>query len=299
LFLTHVFRSENGKLGSTAYVADLSEKEIADTACYINLDMIGSKNFVRFVLDGDSSNSQHAPLPPKGAPMAHIEQTLHDYFNEAGLAFEEAPLSNSYGYTDHTAFFDAGIPVSGLSTGVGSPKTASQALIFGGEAGEDWDACYHQSCDTIDNVNITLIKDMTRAVAHVLAIYGSEQGELFVFDENNAASQEAVPNNQQQLQTYPSTPLRTDPPTLPQTDPPTPEPAPEVAKDPYWPGPFPDSTGSININIMTDRFPEETRWEWSKLTGPTSWITLDEGVPSKSNSVNTQNQGVMPGELYR
>jgi Peptidase family M28 len=86
-------------LGSTQYVANLSEEERAEIVMYLNMDMIGSPNFVRFVLDGDSSNSASEPLPQPGSAMAHIERTYLDYFEEVGLPVEQEPFSNSYMFT--------------------------------------------------------------------------------------------------------------------------------------------------------------------------------------------------------
>ena len=114
--------------------------------------------------------------------MAHIENTIHEYFDEVELPIEEEPFSNSYKYTDHTPFYDAGVPVTDLHTGTGFPKTEEQAEIFGGEAGEDWDPCYHKACDTIENVDVAVMEEMTRAAAHAVAIYGSKEGELFRFE---------------------------------------------------------------------------------------------------------------------
>ena len=57
---------EAGLVGSTAYVAEQVETGgIEDIEANLNFDMIGSPNFVRFVYDGDLSDS--AP-PPGGAP---------------------------------------------------------------------------------------------------------------------------------------------------------------------------------------------------------------------------------------
>lgn len=170
---------EIGILGSTQYVEGLSEAELESIAMYLNMDMIGSSNFVRFVLDGDGSNSEFEPLPQPESPMAHIEATYRQYFDQVGLPIEENPFSDSYGFTDHTPFFDAGIPVSDLHTGIDFPKTEEQAAIFGGQAGEPWDPCYHQSCDTLDNVNFMVMEEMARAAAHALAIYGTKEGYLF------------------------------------------------------------------------------------------------------------------------
>jgi Zn-dependent M28 family amino/carboxypeptidase len=46
---------EFGLVGSDHYVANLSEEEREDIALYLNFDMIGSPNYVRFIYDGDGS----------------------------------------------------------------------------------------------------------------------------------------------------------------------------------------------------------------------------------------------------
>ena len=57
---------EAGLVGSTAYVNEqVNEGTIDEIEANLNFDMIGSPNFVRFVYDGDLSDS--AP-PPGGAP---------------------------------------------------------------------------------------------------------------------------------------------------------------------------------------------------------------------------------------
>jgi Zn-dependent M28 family amino/carboxypeptidase len=161
-------------------VKDLSDTEIANIAMYLNMDMIGSPNYVRLVFDGDGSNSSLLePNLKPGTPMAHIEATYHQYFDQVGLPVAQEPLEYAYGSTDHTAFYDAGIPISDLFTGHYLPKTEEQAAIFGGKAGEPWDPCYHQACDTIDNVNFMVMEEMARAAAHALAMYGSKDGDLF------------------------------------------------------------------------------------------------------------------------
>jgi Zn-dependent M28 family amino/carboxypeptidase len=65
---------EAGLVGSTAYVNELvANGQIGQIEANLNFDMVGSPNFVRFVYDGDLSDS--AP-PPSGAPAgsAQIEQ---------------------------------------------------------------------------------------------------------------------------------------------------------------------------------------------------------------------------------
>ena len=58
------------------------------------------------------------------------------------------------GRSDYQAFIDNGIPSGGLFTGAEEVKTAEQQAIWGGTAGEQFDPCYHQACDTFDNVDL-------------------------------------------------------------------------------------------------------------------------------------------------
>jgi hypothetical protein len=153
---------ESGLLGSEAYVGSLSEQERSQIAAMLNFDMVGSPNFVRFVYDGDLSDS--AP-PPSGAPegSAQIEALFLDYFGSQGLATEPTEFS---GRSDYGPFIEAGIPAGGLFTGAEGIKTAEQAAVFGGVAGEQYDGCYHLSCDTIDNLSLVALDQMSDAAAH-------------------------------------------------------------------------------------------------------------------------------------
>ena len=61
---------------------------------------------------------------------------------------------SSPGRSDYEAFILAGIPSSGLFTGAEEIKTEEQEAIWGGTAGEQFDPCYHQACDTYDNIDL-------------------------------------------------------------------------------------------------------------------------------------------------
>ena len=128
----------------------------------LNFDMIGSPNFVRFVYDGDLSDSE----PPEGgAPpgSADIEEIFLDYFADRGLADEPTAFD---GRSDYGPFIFAGIPAGGLFTGAEEIKTPEQAEIYGGTAGEAFDPCYHQSCDSIFNLSFRGLDQMSDAAAH-------------------------------------------------------------------------------------------------------------------------------------
>ena len=128
----------------------------------LNFDMIGSPNFVRFVYDGDLSDSE----PPEGgAPpaSAEIEELFLDYFESQGLETEPTAFD---GRSDYGPFIFAGIPAGGLFTGAEEIKTEEQAEIYGGVAGAPYDPCYHLGCDDIDNLSLTALDQMSDAAAH-------------------------------------------------------------------------------------------------------------------------------------
>ena len=153
---------ESGLLGSEAYVAGLSAQERSRIAAMLNFDMVGSPNFVRFVYDGDLSDSE--PLPGGAPPgSAAIESLFLDYFTSQGLATEPTAFD---GRSDYGPFIEAGIPAGGLFTGAEGIKTTEQAATYGGEAGKQYDPCYHLSCDDIDNVSLLAIDQMSDAAAH-------------------------------------------------------------------------------------------------------------------------------------
>ena len=110
---------ESGLLGSEAYVASLPAAERAKIKAMLNFDMIGSPNFVRFVYDGDLSDSEP---PPGGAPAgsAEIEALFLDYFASQGLPTEPTAFD---GRSDYGPFIAAGIPAGGLFTGAEEIKT--------------------------------------------------------------------------------------------------------------------------------------------------------------------------------
>ena len=149
---------ESGLVGSNYYVANLTQEEQEAIALYLNFDMIGSPNFVRFIYDGDGSD--FGLVGPPGSDA--IEAFFEDFYAGIGLASEATAFS---GRSDYKAFFNAGIATGGLFTGAGSTKTPEQAALYGGTAGERYDPCYHRACDTFDNVSLEVLDQNADAVA--------------------------------------------------------------------------------------------------------------------------------------
>jgi Zn-dependent M28 family amino/carboxypeptidase len=165
---------ESGLLGAEYYVANLTDEERAKIFLNLNFDMIGSPNAVRFVYDGDGSDTPDAG--PDGS--AAIEQVFLDYFSRKSLPNEATAFD---GRSDYGPFIDAGIPAGGLFTGAEVLKTVEQAAIYGGEAGTAFDPCYHQACDDFNNVGtlgLRTLDEMSDAVAHAVITLGNRKDDI-------------------------------------------------------------------------------------------------------------------------
>ncbi|MBI5104558.1 MAG: M20/M25/M40 family metallo-hydrolase [Solirubrobacterales bacterium] len=161
---------EAGLIGSTEYVAGLTDAEFGQIGLNLNFDMLASPNHARFVYDGDFSDS----TPPGGAALApgsaDVEKAFVDYFKSQNLA--SAPTGFD-GRSDYKAFQDNGVPAGGLFSGAEDVKTEAEVALFGGTAGEAFDKNYHQAGDTRTNLNVTGFEQMADAAATVALQYAT------------------------------------------------------------------------------------------------------------------------------
>lgn len=158
---------ESGLIGSDNYVFHpdfgLTEDEYEALSSYLNFDMVGSPNFIYGVYDADESSFEaSAPVPPGSEAL---EDLFEAYYSDNDIPYEDSEFS---GRSDYQAFIDVGIPASGLFTGAEQVKTAEQASIWGGTAGEQYDPCYHATCDTIDNVSVDAVDVNVDAIAYAI-----------------------------------------------------------------------------------------------------------------------------------
>ena len=156
---------EDGLIGSEYYVSQLTARQVKDHAVNLNFDMVGSPNFVRYVYDGDGS--AFGEKGPNGSAL--VEKVFLDYFKSQNLPVVPTAFD---GRSDYFGFINNGIPAGGLFTGAEDLKTAEEAAIFGGTAGAPLDPCYHAACDTIANVNETVLEEMADAIAHSTLTFG-------------------------------------------------------------------------------------------------------------------------------
>lgn len=155
---------ESGLVGSNFYVASLSQAEKDKIVLYLNFDMIGSPNYVRFIYDG--SGDAFGLAGPPGS--AAIEQLFENFYASRGLASTPTEISFR---SDYAAFFRNGIPFGGLFTGAEGIKTAAQAATYGGTVGTQYDPCYHQPCDTFANNNNAVLDLNADAIAYATLQY--------------------------------------------------------------------------------------------------------------------------------
>jgi Zn-dependent M28 family amino/carboxypeptidase len=163
---------ESGLIGSTFYVDSLTQQEQDNIALYLNFDMVGSPNYVRFVYDGDGDIG---PAGPDGSGA--IEDLFNGFYAARGLAFEPTPFD---GRSDYGPFIEEGvdIPAGGLFTGAEGIKTAEQVAVYGGTAGEQYDPCYHEACDTFSNNNNEVLDLNSDAIAFATLTFAMDTSSV-------------------------------------------------------------------------------------------------------------------------
>jgi hypothetical protein len=160
---------EPGLLGSADYVAGLPQADLDRIALYLNFDMVGSPNHVSLVYDADESTFPSADtgvtIPPGSTA---IEDLFESWYTSAGEPYDDTAFD---GRSDYQAFIDHDIPAGGVYTGAEGVKTDAQAAIWGGTAGEQFDACYHLACDTVENVDEDALERNSDLIAFAMLTY--------------------------------------------------------------------------------------------------------------------------------
>ncbi|NRQ38939.1 M28 family peptidase [Nonomuraea sp. NN258] len=154
---------EHGLIGSTHYVSNLAAAERSKIKAYYNFDMVGSPNPGYFVYDGDNSDGTGSGPGPAGSDV--LERVLEDYFASISVPTRGTDFD---GRSDYGPFIRYGIAAGGTFTGAEGIKSAAQAQLWGGTAGQAFDRCYHAACDTTSNINDTALDRNSDAIAHAV-----------------------------------------------------------------------------------------------------------------------------------
>ncbi|KAI0847946.1 hypothetical protein F5Y00DRAFT_263114 [Daldinia vernicosa] len=157
--------SEPCLLGSKHWMYTTHQEELQKIRLYLDANMLGSPNGALKVYDGYESS--FGTPGPHGSEEA--ETILIQGFEAQGVNFTRTEISNR---SDYATFFDAQIPFAGLFSGANGLKTQKEAGMFGGDAGVPYDANYHEPDDDIENINMAILLQNTKALAHAVGVYG-------------------------------------------------------------------------------------------------------------------------------
>jgi len=183
-------------LGSAYYTENLSDDDAASLGVYLNVDAIGSRNHISGVEDGDLSDTGYdidsITDDPGDLPIGtgEIEAAFVSYFG-----YETTPRVMS-GESDYYPFIFIGVPFGGLFTGTDGIKTEAEAAIYGGTAGEPYDACHGGACDNMDNISQDVFLMNAQAVASVAETFANTD----VLFAGTAKRSRTIPS--EQISTY-------------------------------------------------------------------------------------------------
>jgi aminopeptidase Y len=134
---------EEGLLGSDYYVSQLSKEENLKIRMFMDYDMLASPNYAYQVYNATDA------VNPVGSE--ELRDLYTDYYEKHGQNYTYIAFD---GRSDYDGFIRHSIPGGGIATGAEGVKTKEEVEMFGGKAGEWYDHCYHQLCDTVDNLNL-------------------------------------------------------------------------------------------------------------------------------------------------
>lgn len=154
-------------LGADAYLRALDRLggtndlgSVRDIATYIDVDVIGSPNYVVGIYDADTSSHPVERTVPHGSTS--VETLLSSWFDANGQAWIDVPFE---GHPNATPFITKDIAVAGVFSGTTGMKSEAQADQFGGVAARPYDPNYRTSADTVGNVSAAALELMGDAVA--------------------------------------------------------------------------------------------------------------------------------------
>ncbi|KAJ1964455.1 hypothetical protein GGI12_001408 [Dipsacomyces acuminosporus] len=168
---------EDGLLGSRHFARVLAQgwknrwtdKESVDVAwedvaLNLNFDMLGSPNYIALVHNGTDA--------PDTARLGsqHIQRVFEDYFVRHGYPYK---ITDMVGGSDFLPFISNGVPSGGVLTGAGELKTIAERRTHGGLANAALDTCYHKDCDTILNINLRGLDQMSKAAMYAISTLSS------------------------------------------------------------------------------------------------------------------------------
>jgi hypothetical protein len=173
---------ELGLLGADYHASEAKKssvvgERIGDYLININLDMLGSPNFIFGIYNGQTAPSN---TPASARPGSNKMTTLFQgWFDDNKLPWDYTSFD---GRSDYGPFLAAGIVAGGLFSGADGQKTVEQrnrynAMLgsnLGGTSGIRQDICYHKACDKMTNINKFALDKMVQAAAYAIENLGQQ-----------------------------------------------------------------------------------------------------------------------------
>jgi aminopeptidase S len=156
---------------SEAQISTVVGERLSDYLANINLDMLGSPNFIFGIYNGRTApGSTPASARPGSIKVTDLFQ---GWFDNNSLPWD---YTNFDGRSDYGPFLAQGIVCGGLFSGADGVKTTAQrnryAQMLGsslaGTANVRLDVCYHQACDRTTNINEFSLDKMVQASAYAI-----------------------------------------------------------------------------------------------------------------------------------
>ena len=135
--------------------------------------MMACPNFLFGVLNG-TSGYEYSNIPPKVVPGSEwLTSLFASYFTSHQLPWDGKAFN---GRSDYGPFLEAGLPAGGVSAFIDRLKTQEERDRYnvmlgpgmGGISGIAIDPCYHQRCDTINNIHPFAFEQIGKANGAVL-----------------------------------------------------------------------------------------------------------------------------------
>ena len=161
---------EAGLLGSYHYVEQLSLEDAQKIAAMLDFDMLALAELRPLRLRRRRARRSSDGVGPAGS--GEIEKAFNDEFASHGLATEPIPFD---GRSDYDGFTAVGIPAGGIFAGAEDVKTQEEVDLFGGIPDLEFDPNYHESGDTIRNINRQGYAEHAAAASYVSAQYAFDK----------------------------------------------------------------------------------------------------------------------------
>ena len=100
-----------------------------------------------------------------------IQRSFEQFAASRNYPTEPTPFTGRSDYGPFLTLRD-GFPAGGLFSGAEVIKNKAQRAAYGGMQNVAFDPCYHQACDTVENINVQGLDMMSQMAAYSVSHFG-------------------------------------------------------------------------------------------------------------------------------